>query len=185
MPGYVQPAMPTGVTDISQDISAMLLEMPGGKAYLGEQGGVATKTEMDANCSSQTQLSANLGLAFLEIGSKLAEDAGSFESNPVELKYHGGSLPGKRITKVNVNILGVSPDQKAYFESDEFEKVMKALVLVDESGENAIMFQNAYLRASLKGKIGGLWTISLSCEYIGKTTDNVGVYPNIPVGGVG
>ncbi len=177
--GHQAIVKPTGVTSVEQALANMLVTMPKGKAYLADVDGALTASEAAAICATQAALATALS-TFEAIGTRLAKDAGSYESSVARLEYTGGSFAGERTTKLSVNILGLTADQKAYFESPEFENAEKVLLLVDASGQNAMIIANVTFGAKISGKLGDLWGISLEAEFTGPTADKVHVFPNMP-----
>ncbi len=163
------------------DIKRMLYAMPGGVALIADiDADGMTAKEFKAAYSSKTALKNAFenpdpeNNIFVKFG-EIAKEPGNIEITEQQLEYYNGYKPGRRTTKVTVNILGLNEAQLAYFESKEFRYSPKALVLADENLNQYMAFLGLTWTVGVKGKADDLFTVSFSSGFRGSTSEKIAI----------
>lgn len=174
-------ALPNGIEREELLLNALNAVMTGDIVYYAE-GSIEGEEELWI-LDMATLLTSTVD-SIMELLGELAEKPGKTDSKVEKLKTRNYTLPGKRISTVELTICGLSSLQKSYLESGAFSgkpiTIMlapKNLMELDYEVDSAaiVLFVGLCWTVDWSGEADGLWNVVISTEYSGATSGRI--YP--------
>jgi hypothetical protein len=175
--GIKELTMPTGITNITQsDIEKMLDMLPDGSLYMCDADGEFNQADIDTHFANLPAFKAAPFTKFGELGKKV----GSFDSKTDMIEIRNSSKVKGRTTTLSVVTTGISEEQKQYFDTREFRKKPKVLVLMDQEERQALVYGNLIWGADFKGDADSQFEITFNTKFGGMLHKNVFIVHDIP-----
>lgn len=177
MTPVVKMEFPTGTTVADLDFGALSEAMVGDDVFVG--AGTYTAAELAAVMATQDALADALDI--LSAFGELAEKPGKLESKLNKLKTRNFIVPGKRTNAAEISLVGLGQKQKAYLESTAFSSTETTVILVNTERDRAVVLNGMRWTVEWSGEVDGLFTVVLSTEFSGSTSERIFLYKDIPV----
>lgn len=104
---------------------------------------------------------------------ELAEKPGKADSKLNKLKTRNYIVPGKRTNTVELNIAGLSNNQKSYLESNDFMSKTTTIVVASKDFDRVVIFNGLRWTVDWAGEADGLFNVTISSEFSGTTSDKI------------
>ncbi|MEF3694609.1 MAG: hypothetical protein V3576_04600 [Candidatus Cloacimonadota bacterium] len=176
-----QPTYPAPMVESDLQFSALMDVMVADDIYFG----IGTYTETDINTlyatqgSTKTELTTNFDLL-----GELAEKPGKADSKITKLKTRNYAIPGKRTSTVELTIVGLSTKQKNFLESSAFMGKNTTIVIVSKGLDRVVIFNGLRWTVDWSGEADGLFTVVISTEFSGVTSNKIFLLKDIPTAGI-
>jgi glutamine amidotransferase-like uncharacterized protein len=168
----------TGFTDEIRKFDEQLALFDGGALFLGDGG--YEGGEAAAAFADQAAAEAELLASFDEV-SDLAENPGNIDSTSVQHKTKKNVIAGKRTTKVQLNIAGISQARKNWMES-ELNLKARTIVLQSSDKKHYMIFNGTRFKCDWKSDIDGVPEIPITAEFDGATAERVMFFHDLAAG---
>ena len=166
--------MTTGdMVDLTTQIAILRLS----EIYIGS--GNYTSAEINTHCADKTVLATELSTNLEKLGD-LSEKPFKADSKVDTLKTKHHVFEGKRTTTFEATINGISQAKKDLLEGISKNGTTITMIGVNDDKSQALIMNGLTWTAAWSGEEGGLWTMVLSTEYTGPTTDAFVVKHAIP-----
>ncbi len=176
----VKPTFPSG-TDKDDLLFTNLIEtMVGDLVYYGS--GTLSAADISTYLDDQTVIGTTLASNFEVLG-ELGEKPGKMESKVESVKTRNYKVAGKRMTTIELNIVGIGILQKDYLESAAFSAEEQTMILRNREGDRMVILNGMRWTVDWSGEADGLYTFVLTTEFAGATAGKIYMYKDIPVGG--
>lgn len=166
MTAITKPTLPAGV---DLDFDSLMDGMDGGKVLIAE-GEYADEAAIKTAFADQTALATEIAKY---------EELGEFQDTPfsitssVDIKttYHT-SRQGKRTTEMNLNITGMSAEQKGWLES-VMPKTIMSIAIVSDDQDKVLVFNRHKWSVDWKGEADGFWNVTVKAKFSGHTKNRI------------
>ncbi|MCB5235189.1 MAG: hypothetical protein LHW60_08135 [Candidatus Cloacimonetes bacterium] len=111
---------------------------------------------------------------------ELAEKPGKADSKLSKLKTRNYVIPGKCTNTVELNIAGLSNNQKTYLESNDFMSKITTIVVASKDFDRVVIFNGLRWTVDWAGEADGLFNVTISSEFSGGTSDKIILLKDIP-----
>ncbi len=173
MTAITKPTLPTGV---DLDFDELMDGMDGGSVYIAE-GEYADEAAIKTAFADQTALVTELAKY---------EELGEFQETPFSVKssaevkstYHT-SRQGKRTTEMNLNITGLSAEQKSWLES-VMPKIIMSIAIVSDDQDKVLVFNKHKWATDWQGEADGFWNVTVKSKFSGHTKNRIVPVPCPP-----
>jgi len=174
-----KPTLPAGLS--SGDLADLLNQIGKVDVYNIYAGvGRLTSAELDSIFASQETINTELESNFEEIG-ELSEKPFKAESKSEKLKTRHYQLEGKRTNIVTVTIVGISEEKKNWLEDQSAGMTQLTFIALSKDKTQAILINGCRWTVDWSGEADGLYTQEVTTEFIGKTSEKVVFFNQIPV----
>lgn len=177
MPGIERPQFPTIMTAGDLDFSELMDVMIADSVYFAlgdyvDDGAAAVFGDL-------SKAAEELENSYIRLG-ELAEKPGKMDSKINKLKTRNFSIPGKRTSTVELNIAGLSNNQKNYLESVLFQGKVISILVASKDLRRIVLFNGMRWTVDWSGEADGLFNVVISTEFSGATADRIQLFKDIP-----
>lgn len=179
MPAVTKPTLPDTMTPQDLEFSALMDVMIADLIYF-TVGAYPSEADIMSEFNKDTA-STMLALdnAYILLG-ELAEKPGKADSKINKLKTRNYSIPGKRTSTIELNIVGLSNLQKDYLESAAFQGTTITIVSASKDLRRVVVFNGMRWTVDWSGEADGLFNVVISTEFSGTTKDRIVIIKDVP-----
>lgn len=162
---------PTNMTASDLEFIELLPSLVADKVYVGS-GVFPGLSDINDSVIDTDILSGFLDNSTDPIG-ELAEKPGKMDSKTSKLKSRNYSIPGKRTSTVELNLVGLADKQKNFLESSAFQGQELTLFIVSEDLHRVVVLNGLRWTVDWSAEADGLFNVVISTEFSGITANKI------------
>ncbi len=174
-----QPTYPAPMTESDLGFSKLMDVLIADFVYFGI--GTYDAASIDTLYATQAAVKLELTTNFDLLG-ELADKPGKTDSKLSKLKTRNYTIPGKRTSTVELNIAGLSTKQKNFLESTLFMSKDTTIVVTSKEYDRVVIFTGLRWTVDWSGEADGLFSVVISTEFSGATSNKIFLLKDIPPG---